>query len=205
MISIEEKLQVFKQSLLNKERKNGKKIIDEAKIKKEALIADSLETIKKEKKSIEDRSNRSIFRDRNKILAEGKNKAKALELEERSRILLDFNQLIQATAKEYLTTAGYRKYLSDCIETIPEIFGEKKQLVVFVNQRDSDLTKAFFETKLATYTVEYREEIKETMGGIIVEDSDGRIYCDFTVENLIKTNYKTIGMMMNKLMENKVV
>lgn len=205
MISIEEKLLVFKKSLLNKERKNGKKMIDEAKIKKEALVTDSLENIRKEKKNIENRSNRSIFRDRNKILAEGKNKAKAMELEARSRILLDFNQLIQAKAKEYLTPAGYRKYLSDCIETIPEIFGKKTQLVVFINQRDLNQIKALFETKLAAYTVEYREEIKETMGGMIVEDSDGRIYCDFTVENLIKTNYKTIGMMLNELMENKVV
>jgi vacuolar-type H+-ATPase subunit H len=100
MISIEEKLQVFTQSLINKERKNGIEIITEAKNKKAERIAASQEKIAKEKKTLENRNGRAIFRDRNKILAEGKNKAKTLELEERNRILLDFNQLIQTKAKE---------------------------------------------------------------------------------------------------------
>lgn len=205
MISIAEKLQVFTQSLLNKERKNGKKIIAEAKIKQEAQLAAALENINKQKKAIIERGDRTIFRDKNKILAEGKNKAKKLDLEERNRILLDFNQLIQAKAKEFVTKEIASQYLSDCIESIPEIFGEKKQLIVFGNSQDIKQIKALVESKLHGYTVAYREAIKETIGGMIVEDSDHRIYCDFTVENLINTHYKRIGMTLNEFMENRVI
>lgn len=205
MISIEEKLQVFTQSLLGKERKNGLKIIMEAKNKKTELTTASQEKITKEKKALENRNGRSIFRERNKILAEGKNKAKTLELEERNRILLDFNQLIQAKAKEYLTTAVYSKYLGDCIKSIPEIFGDKKQLVVFINNQDLTQMKELFKNNLEDYTVEYRKLTKESIGGLIAEDSEGLIYCDFTVENLVNTNYKHIGMTLNEFMENRVV
>ncbi|MBU4439908.1 MAG: V-type proton ATPase subunit E [Acetobacterium sp.] len=203
MISIEEKLQVFTQSLLSKERKNGLKIMTEAKNKKAEQIAAFQERITKEKKALENRNSRSIFRDRNKILAEGKNKAKTLELEERNRILLDFNQLIQTKAKEFLTTAVYSKYLGDCIKSIPEIFGDKKQLIVFINNQDLIQLKELFKNNLADYTVEYRKLTKESIGGMIVEDSERLIYCDFTVENLITTNYKYIGMTLNAFMENR--
>jgi vacuolar-type H+-ATPase subunit E/Vma4 len=53
--------------------------------------------------------------------------------------------------------------------------------------------------------VEFGKLTKESIGGLIVEDSDRLIYCDFTVENLITTNYKYIGMTLNEFMENRVV
>lgn len=205
MISIEEKLQVFTQSLLNKEREIGIKMINEAKNKKDELLAESQRKITKEKVALEDRSRRLIFRDKNKILAEGKNKAKTLELKERNRILMDFNLLIQEKTKEYFTDERYTKYLTACVKRIPEIFGEKKQLIVFINSQDLNQMKKLFENNLAGYAVEYLNLTKETNGGMIVEDTDRQIYCDFTVENLINTNHKHIGMTLNDFMENRVV
>lgn len=204
MISVEEKLRVFTQYLLNKERKWGKEIIYEAKEKKKALLVDSEEKIRKEKRSIEERSYHTIFRDKNKIIAEGKNMAKTLELEERNRILLDFNQLIRKQAGEYLTEAVYTSYLRECIRQIPQVFGSKRGLVVLVNERDYDKVKAIIEEELDGYAVEYHQDCQECIGGFIAEDAEGRIHSDFTVENLIKSNYKLIGMTLNGFMEKQV-
>lgn len=204
MISVEEKLRVFTQYLLSKERKWGKDIIYEAKEKKKALLADSKERIQKEKRSIEERSYQTIFRDKNKIIAESKNKAKTLELEEKNRILGDFNQLIREKAREYLTEAVYTNYLRDCIVQIPQVFGSKKELVVYVNERDFDQIKAIIEEELDEYTIEYHQDCQDCIGGFIAEDAEGRLHCDFTVENLIKSNYKLIGMTLNGFMEKQV-
>jgi len=204
MISVEEKLRVFTQYLLSKERKWGKDIIYEAKEKKKALLADSKERIQKEKRSIEERSYQTIFRDKNKIIAEGKNKAKTLELEEKNRILGDFNQLIREKAREYLTETVYTNYLRDCIVQIPQVFGSKKELVVYVNERDFDQIKAIIEEELDEYTIEYHQDCQDCIGGFIAEDAEGRLHCDFTVENLIKSNYKLIGMTLNGFMEKQV-
>lgn len=204
MISIEEKLRVFTQYLLSKERKWGKDIIYEAKDKKKALLIDSEQKIIKEKRAIEERSYHTIFRDKNKIIAEGKNKAKTLELEEKNRILLDFKQMIREQARDYLTEDVYSNYLRDCAIQIPQVFGSKKDIVVFVNERDFNQIKTILDEVLDNFTVEYRQECTDCIGGFIAEDAEGRLHCDFTVENLIKSNYKLIGMTLNGFMEKQV-
>ncbi|MDO9493053.1 V-type ATP synthase subunit E [Acetobacterium sp.] len=204
MISVEEKLRVFTQYLLGKERKWGKDIIYEAKDKKKALLIDSEQKIIKEKRAIEERSYHTIFRDKNKIIAEGKNKAKTLELEEKNRILLDFNQMIREKARDYLTEDVYGNYLRDCAIQIPHVFGDIKDIIVFVNEQDFDQIKTIMDEALDSFTIEYRQECTDCIGGFIAEDAEGRLHCDFTVENLIKSNYKLIGMTLNGFMEKQV-
>ena len=204
MISVEEKLQVFTQYLLNKQRKMGKEIINAAKEEKQQLEENSLLKITKEKRAIEERGKHMIFRDKNKIIAEGKNKAKTLELEEKNRILLDFNQLILEKSREYLTKDIYNDYLNRCVDYIPEVFKEKKDLIIFSNEWEQAQIKQLIEKKLSDYSIEYRCQLKDVIGGMIVEDAESRIHTDFTVDNLIKTNYKLIGMTLNGFMEKQV-
>jgi len=204
MISIEEKLQVFTQYLLKKERKWGKELINEAKEKQQEMLEASKLKINKEKRAVEERSYYTIFRDKNKIIAEGKNRAKILELEEKNRILIDFNQLILEKAKEYLTKDVYITYLKGCVDEIPELFKEHKALIVFASEGDLPMIKGYFEEKLANYSVDYRPASKNIIGGLIVEDADIRIHCDFSIDNLIKSNYKRIGMTLNEFMEKQV-
>ena len=94
MISVEEKLGVFTQYLLRKQREWGKQTINTAKDKKLEMVKASGEKIKEEKRSIEERGYHVIFRDKNKIIAQGKNTAKTELLEEKSRILEDFKQAV---------------------------------------------------------------------------------------------------------------
>lgn len=204
MISVEEKLRVFTQYLLSKERKWGKDIIYDAKDKKKALLVDSEEKIKKEKRAIEERSYHTIFRDKNKIIAEGKNKAKTLELEEKNRILMDFNQLIREKASDYLSHEVYNDYLQDCVAQIHQVFAGKNNIVVFVREGDFKQLKTIIDQQLTDFNVEYRQECTDCIGGFIAEDAEGRLHCDFTVENLIKSNYKLIGMTLNGFMEKQV-
>lgn len=201
MISIEEKLQVFTQYLLEKERKWGKETINEAKEKQQEMLEASKVKIIKEKRAMEEHSYHTIFRDKNKIIAEGKNRAKILELEEKNRILIDFNQLIREKAKEYVAKEVYTTYLKSCVDEIPKVFKEHKDLIVFARKEDLPDIKKYFEEKLANDSIEYRSEPKNIIGGLIVEDAGVRIHCDFTIDNLIKTNYKRIGMMLNEFME----
>jgi len=204
MISVEEKLRVFSQYLLNKERTRGKSIIEDVNNKQKELQEVSKQKIEKVKKDIEEHNKKIIFRDKNKLISEGKNRAKTLELEEKNHILIDFNQLIIAKAKEFVVKDVYHDYLRNCITGIPEIFGKKRELIVFVNKRDLDQIKALINDQLNDYSVEYRKEIKNTIGGIVVEDAESRMHCDFSVENLINTKYKFIGMTLNEFMEKQV-
>jgi vacuolar-type H+-ATPase subunit E/Vma4 len=204
MISVEEKLRVFTQYILSKERKWGKDIIYDAKEKRDLLLEDSRQKVKKEKKSIEERSYHTIFRDKNKIIAEGKNKAKTLELEEKKRILQDFNRIIREKASEYLTAEVYDQYLRDCVNQIPQVFNDKKELIIFVSEGDLEKIKAIIDEQLDGFAIEYCQECQDCIGGFIVEDVNGNLHCDFTVESLIRSNYKLIGMTLNGFMEKQV-
>lgn len=204
MISVEEKLRVFSQYLLNKERSWGKGIIAEVKNKQKELLEASRQKIATEQTAIEERNKQTIFRDRNKIIAEGKNRAKTMELEEKNRILTDFKQLILTQAQAFLTKPVYRDYLSACVSGIPDLFAEKKELIIFVNERDLPEVTRLVNDLLKGYAIEYQSNTTGSIGGIIVEDAKKRIYCDFSVENLINTNYKFIGMTLNEFMEKQV-
>lgn len=80
MISIEEKMRVFSQYLINKERSWGKEIVEEAKTKRKELLEKSDDLIRREKKVIEEQSYRQIYREKNKIIAVGKTIASFLPL-----------------------------------------------------------------------------------------------------------------------------
>lgn len=204
MISVEKKLQVFTQYLLKKERKWGKDIVNDAKEKRIELLAASDKKMEKDRHSIEERSYHIIYRDKNKTIADGKNKAKTRELEEKNKLLMDFNQLILLKAKDFLDTEIYFDFLTQCVKDIPEVFKEKKDLIIFLNLREKDIIEKLVKEVLPDYRVEYKEQNSETIGGIIVQDNANRIHCDFTVDNLIKTNYKQIGMTLNGFMKGQV-
>lgn len=204
MISVEEKLGVFKQYLLKKQREWGKETINAARQETAELEKALAAKIKEDKHSIEERNYHVIFRDRNKIIAQGKNAAKTAELEERNRILSDFGQTILETAKDYVGSDVYKAYLEKCVANIPNILGNRKEIRIFVNDGDMAVVKKAAATTLSDYTIEYDALPAGTIGGIVARDKDNRINCDYTVENLILSNKKIVGMRLNEVMEKQV-
>ncbi|WKY46717.1 V-type ATP synthase subunit E family protein [Eubacteriaceae bacterium ES3] len=202
MISVEEKLRVFTQYLIKKERTWGKDIIQEARNKQKELLEQSEAFLKKEKHAIEERSYRVIYRDKNKIIAQGKNKAKNLELAEKNIILKDFNELILKKANQLIKGDAYKQYLESCLKEVPEVFKNTDKLRISCNQKDHELIKEIAQDKLPAYEIEYQMEDHECcIGGLMVEDGEGRIQINFSIENLIQGNYKTIGMTLNGFMK----
>lgn len=204
MISVQEKLSVFSQYLLEKQRKAGKETIDNAKAERDRLLAESAERIKCEVNSAEERSYRVIFRDQNKIVAQGKSTAKNSYLAERTEIYDDFMETILEESKAYLGTALYQDYLRKCIAKIPGILPETKEIIIYVGEADAAFVKKEAAAVLGDYTIEYRPTDETIIGGIIARDRDERVNADFTLRNLISENKKLIGMRFSKTMEAQV-
>jgi vacuolar-type H+-ATPase subunit E/Vma4 len=202
MISVEEKLRVFTQYLIKKERTWGKDIIQDARNKQKELLDQSEAYLKKEKHAIEERSYRVIYRDKNKIIAQGKNKAKNLELAEKNIILKDFNELILKKAQDLIKGDVYKSYLESCLKQVPDVFKDTSKLIISCNQKDHEMVKKIVDRELTAYETDYRfEESECCIGGLMVEDGQGRIQINFSIENLIQGNYKTIGMTLNGFMK----
>ena len=204
MISVEEKLGVFRQYLLGKQREWGKKTINAAKDASRELAEDSKAKVMEEKRSVEERGYHVIYRDKNKIIAQGKNKAKAELLEERSRILEDFKETILKEAESYVGTDIYHGYLDACLGKVPAILGDKKEIIIYTKEADRSYVEQKSAEILSGYSCAFEDLPALNIGGIMVRDKDHRINCDFSVENLIADNYKLIGMRLNEVMEKQV-
>lgn len=205
MISVEEKLSVFTQYLLKKQRETGKAIIDAAKEKKAAMLAQAEQELQTNKHNLEERNYHVIYRDKNKIIAQGKNIAKNQMLEQRSVILEDFKRTIWEEARNFMGTPTYTTYLENCLKKVPQIFGERKTLIVYAKETDLKLVQSLVNRHLSGYAVTYEEADLGVIGGIIVRDTEHRINCDFTMANLVRDNSKQIGMRLNEMMDKQVV
>ena len=80
MISIEEKLSVFEQYLIKKQQDTQKDTLEVSRKSREAQLLTAKNRLEDEKRSIEEHSYHVIFRDKNKIIADGKNRAKDITL-----------------------------------------------------------------------------------------------------------------------------
>lgn len=204
MITVEEKLSIFTQYLLRKQRELGQEKIGEAKDKCQALIKLSNDKIAKDKRSIEERNYHVIFRDKNKIIAQGKNNAKNSRLALRSCLLDDFKKTIVNEAKSYFESDLYKEYLKKCIQRVPEILGEHEGLIIAVHDADLEIVKTYAESFLENYQVAFVELDPLITGGIKVKDSEEQISCDFTIENLVRENNKLIGLRLEEIIEKQV-
>ena len=204
MITVEEKLSIFTQYLLRKQRELGQEKIGEVKDKCQALIKLSNDKIAKDKRSIEERNYHVIFRDKNKIIAQGKNNAKNSRLALRSCLLDDFKKTIVNEAKSYFGSDLYKEYLKNCIQSVPEILGEHEGLIIAVHEADLEIVKTYAESFLENYQVEFVELDPLLTGGLKVKDSEEQISCDFTIENLVRENNKLIGLRLEEIIEKQV-
>ena len=204
MISVEEKLGVFRQYLLGKQREWGKQTINAAKDASRELTESTEEKIMQDKHNVEERGYHVIYRDKNKILAQGKNKAKADLLEEHSRILEDFKETILKEAESYMGTETYLDYLERCLKKVPSILGNRKEIILYTKEADREYVEKKCGEILEDYDCVFDVLPEINIGGLMVRDKDHRINCDFTVENLIADNYKLIGMRLNEMIEEQV-
>lgn len=204
MISVEQKLSVFKQYLLKKQRETGKEIIDAAKEKKNQILTDAEEKLQDDKRNLKERSYHVIFRDKNKIIAVGKNTAKNQMLEQRSLILEDFKKTILKEAENYIGTPLYNEYLKKCLKKVPEIFGNRTDLILFIKPTDRETVEKLAAQNLNGYKIAYDVLPDTVIGGLIIRDTENRINCDFTMANLIRDKGKIIGMRLNEIMDKQV-
>ncbi len=201
MISVEEKLAVFTQYLLKKQRDAGKVTIDAAKEKREVLLKEAEEKLNEDRRNIEERNYHVIYRDKNKIIADGKNTSKNKLLEQRCRILDDFKDTILDISKDYVGTPEYNEYLDHCLQKIPENFNDIKNIRIFALKEDRDFLKKEVARILPDYTVTFENASGLIRGGLIVRDGQNRLNCDFTINNLIRDNSRFIGMRLNEMMD----
>ncbi len=205
MISIEEKLSVFEQYLIKKQQDAQKDTIELSEKNRKAQLSTAENRLEVEKRSIEEHSYHVIFRDKNKIIADGKNRAKDMTLTTKKEIVNDFNKTLLIRAKDFVGSQIYENYLIRMINEIPMIYENKKKLIVYTLPSDRNFVKQTFQRFLPDFQCDFRDMNVNKQCGMIVTDEEEMFFCDMTIGKLIEENQKKIGLMLMQLLSKTEV
>ena len=205
MISIEEKLSVFEQYLIKKQQDAQKNTIELSEKNRKAQLSTAENRLEVEKRSIEEHGYHVIFRDKNKIIADGKNRAKDMTLTTKKEIVNDFNKTLLIRAKDFVGSQIYENYLIRMISEIPMIYENKKKLIVYTLPSDRNFVKQTFQRFLPDFQCDFRDMNVNKQCGMIVNDEEEMFFCDMTIGKLIEENQKKIGLMLMQLLSKTEV
>ncbi len=201
MISVQEKLNVFRQYLLRKTKEDEKQVLDASKEKATEEIHASDLKLAEEKKAIEERYGRLEVRDTNKIIAEGNTYAKNAKLNVQRKIEAEFEECVRKTAAGYLSSDLYKEYLKKCVKDLANDVKQPQLLHVYISDSDKALFEADAAPVLKGFRFDYMPLPAQAIGGFTVRDQNERVSLDYSLGNLITENKKLIGVELHEAME----
>lgn len=203
MISVEEKLNVYKNYLLRQTQTERKEQLEAAQKAAEEELNAAAIRLAEQKKAVEDRYIRMENRNAVKTVSEGKTYAKDRLLKQQKEIREDFNQEILTTLKSYLGTDLYKAYLAKCIKELTGAFKEPQPLILYINKDEKAEFDALLKTYLNGYPCTYRELPARDIGGFIARDQQERVSYDFSLLNLVQEHEAQIGLMLNQALKGE--
>jgi vacuolar-type H+-ATPase subunit E/Vma4 len=201
MISVEEKVSVFTRYVLNRERNYGKDIVNVAKDERNEMIEENDRLIEEKISSINERTDKKIFQEENRIIAKAKTDAKRTYLKAKNELLDDFLEAIMEKSENILDNEEYLKYLERCFKQIEYNFVNVKEINIFCTKEDAAHCNEFGEKYLSNYNWKVLTSEQGMVGGILVKDSNNRFSLDLSIRNQLKKSMNEIGLILNEIVE----
>ncbi len=134
-------------------------------------------------------------------------------LESKERILELKNNLIKLFIKDLREEIkkrinsnykGYVQYLLDIIDNIKNKDNLPKNSILYFNERDMDYFRKNIEKikNIVNNEFQIKKELKIEIGGFILEQDDGEISFDYTIDNTIEENYSKIEMNFSNIIKD---
>lgn len=202
MDQIQKKIELFEDHLINSAKKQHDELISSARKKQDDRIKTAENTLQEEKRALEERNYQIIFRDKNRIIAGGHNQAKNDRLALYHQIQSDFNQTLLDMSKKLPDSEVYKHYFEKSVAAVPQLFGDKKELVFAVTERDRLFLVMLVEKYLSDYSVDIDVSENEDIlsGGFTVHDKEQLFFCNNTIAHLLQEEKKRIGTFLNEKM-----
>ncbi len=199
MISVEEKIQIFKQEIKDRfyDRKEKKleevrRELESEKAKEERYVDGELTRLKSRYEKLE---NRNVT----KILNEARNQAKELSLILDNDLYRDFMTSLKDSLKKQLGSDAYRDFYARSVDQVRPYFELYPDFIVSTNRKDK---KLFLDLSgLDPKRVRFEDLKKDNIGGFILMDGERKVRFDLTLLELIEENQRQIGFELNKKLE----
>lgn len=201
MISVQEKINIFRDELLTELEKYKNDQINEVRTQtvEDKNLAEV--RIQEESQKIINHYTKLEEKDIAKILSEGKNESKEIILKTRNSIRKDFEELILSKIQKDLANKKYQDFLIKSISELKSLFPKPQPLKIYINEEDQNQLKNYLLNNFSDYEVEFLPFDQKHIGGFILHDKDDRISFDFTIEDLITENTEKIDNYFNSLLK----
>ncbi len=204
MISVQSKINVYRQLLNKKCLEQQENILAEAKDHANEEMAAAKVKLAQEQSALEAHNVRIENRDAIKVISEAKTYAKEVALKTQKEINNDFEEQILEMTADYYGTRPYYDYLKRCIEDLSRTHLKPQRLKVSIRPEDEAVFKEEAKKLLPGFTFQFEKPEKNSYGGFSAVDQDGRINYDYTVKNLIETHRKYIGTQLKLAMDKEM-
>lgn len=200
MSSVEEKINIFRQELQQQVDLDRYEKINKVREQSELEIRNAEISLKRQEKQIEDRFEKLEERNVNKILSDARNQAQDMVLKTRREIHDGFRKDITVAIKEFLKDPRYIEYIQRSLNDLKTKIPEPQELILFVNQDESDKVKPLVNTVFDGYGITFRDLPEVEIGGIIIRDHDERISYDYSIRSLLNENDHNVSSILRNAM-----
>lgn len=201
MISVQEKLNIYRQFLKQQSQEQRERVIGQAEQRAADEKAAAEVKIAEQEAAIRDHLVRIENRDAVKIVSEGKSYVKDAKLRLRKQLTEEFEQEILRLAEDYYGTRAYYDYIRNCVEALGRSRLKAQELTIAIRPEDEHIFLDDAAQFLPGFTFRFVAPEKNSCGGFSATDKDGRVTYDFTVSNLVESNRKYIGLELGKAMK----
>ncbi len=201
-VSIEDKIELFSNILF--------KDIEETFVEKKQKAAEDFEKeknrllteIENKKKRIIEESAKKAEKERQQIFAKAKASIHHRLLEKKQELMEDIYELLINEAEKYVSTEGYKEYLSKNLDRAAAVFENSPSVMLYFSKRDIEMLGSFINQSIESGALKGRYHLKETdkniLGGFYAEDSKGEMQADYTFRTLIEESRELIGISVSR-------
>ncbi len=204
MISVEDKIDIFKQELTSQLAAFKKESMEKAEETNKLLEEKADVSIKQQNDNIKRRFNRLENRDVSRILAEGKNEARDIILNTKKEIRTDFYESLLKRVNEIIKTDSYKNYFRKNLEEVRSLLKGSDIITLFINESEQAMFNSLINEILSDFKIRYETLPEKNIGGFLVHDQNDRVSYDYSLENLINESDRVLNYYFNQLVNGEI-
>lgn len=194
MITIEDKLNIFYKIVLEKEKEESLKVLNEIEEKNKATLDKHRERLFKVKDDIIEKSIKNGEVKKDELISQEIVEARKRIFTKKEGLLDDLILSLEKKAKDFVNSEEYSQYLLDGIGRVLKDIGDKYIIIYLKNEDRLRLSGSIAKIGIEIgKKISFENATEDIIGGFIVSDIDKKYLIDESFKGKIEENKYLIG------------
>ncbi|MGF0095256.1 hypothetical protein ACQRC6_02360 [Peptoniphilus sp. SGI.035] len=204
MILLENKIAIFNKIVFLKQKEECEKRIREEKEKAEKILAEKIESLKKDEEAFIDRRVTLANRRGYELIASVEEQKRVLFLEEDEKLLKELLETLSQKLLEFTKTEEYVNIEAENFKNILEEIDEKSIYLYVKNNENEKLIEKFKEiAKEKGVELKIDELFEYHIGGFIISDIEQTYNINLSLKNKLEDMRYEIGSMLHEKLKER--